>query len=362
MWRNSPDKAGSIVVFVQGEVPKLHSLGDFDVFSSRDLSRFLITKAMEEIPENLPRQLLGSDSGQLPVLPLEFLEGFVAAVDEEAENPDAISSNLWRLGLLRDDDILAKGRDPKERLERNRQLIFEMGQLSEQSRRRIGLVLSRSTGANRERLQRAFRLVKEFFSRGDTDVLRNLDVTTVEELLKAGRPLPALSKDSDDERDDVGDGTAGTRPLRGTALEVAISRCLVSGDESAEKALAQLQTDIEERLGQEDAQAREAVSVDEWFGGQPIHPDYPDNDLIRVIGYLCNRDSWGGVIETSRESLFSAIVNAGPNDIVHTPNRDKEQLGTASFHCEEFDRLVDARGDGPSVLPRFFDRRPSTVA
>lgn len=349
MWRNSPDKAGSIVVFVQGEVPKLHSLGDFDVFSSRDLSRFLITKAMEEIPENLPRRNFWEairDSCQF--FPLEFLEGFVAAVDEEAENPDAISSNLWRLGLLRDDDILAKGRDPKERLERNRQLIFEMGQLSEQSRRRIGLVLSRSTGANRERLQRAFRLVKEFFSRGDTDVLRNLDVTTVEELLKAGRPLPALSKDSDDERDDVGDGTAGTRPLRGTALEVAISRCLVSGDESAEKALAQLQTDIEERLGQEDAQAREAVSVDEWFGGQPIHPDYPDNDLIRVIGYLCNRDSWGGVIETSRESLFSAIVNAGPNDIdpYNPEDRDKGAVGHSLFSLvREFDRLVDARGE-----------------
>lgn len=61
---------------------------------------------------------------------------FVQAVTNEGAAAEAIPNNMWRLNLLCDTDILGTKCKSDERLTRNRELIFAIGQLSEDSRKK----------------------------------------------------------------------------------------------------------------------------------------------------------------------------------------------------------------------------------
>ena len=142
-WRHTSSMAGRLLVFVQGEAEKLHSLHELDILSPRDLSRFLLEWANTNLSDNEPqRRFWKALLGETAMLPLVKIEDFVRAVQAEKDNPEAISGNLWRLGLLQDESLLNSNQDQPERLHRNRALIVEMLQLSDSSRRRMSTTLA----------------------------------------------------------------------------------------------------------------------------------------------------------------------------------------------------------------------------
>lgn len=98
-----------------------------------------------------------------------MIEDFVEAAYRDKDNTQAIANNLWRLGLLCDEAILNTNKNIADRIRRNRELIEKMGQLSDQSRRRIGVVLTRAKNEDGQRLREAFSRVKEFYFRGNRD-------------------------------------------------------------------------------------------------------------------------------------------------------------------------------------------------
>jgi len=170
-------------------------LADFDELTPRDLAQHLIEVAERQLTDNDPQtQFWTALQADTAALPLPMLEDFVRAVYARREDPTAIIDNLWQLGLLRDKAILDRGQNVTERLERNRELIEDMGQLSEQSRRRIGTVLAKAKGEEADRLRRAFAAILDFYSRGQLETLGRLELVTVEQLLEAGRPLPASAR------------------------------------------------------------------------------------------------------------------------------------------------------------------------
>ncbi|HOX41228.1 MAG TPA: hypothetical protein PK263_03470, partial [bacterium] len=145
-WRNKRQYSRSILVFVRGDVSKLHSLREFDTVTSRDLSLFLLKKA-EYLSDNDPQKAFWKAmQNEAATFPLAMVEKFVDAVHRQRKDMDAIPNNLWHLGLLRDEQILSRIQKPSERLRRNLAIIEEMGQLSQNSRRRMGAVLSRARG------------------------------------------------------------------------------------------------------------------------------------------------------------------------------------------------------------------------
>jgi hypothetical protein len=256
-WRNLPSLAGKIIVFIQNESRKSHSLSDFDILTARDLARYLLDIAKQNLDANEPQiKFWEALKQETATFPLPMIEDFVQAVYHDKDNPEVIPNNLWRLGLLRDEAILDKNKEVTERLRRNRDLIEKMGQLSEQTRRRIGSVLIQAKGEAAQRLRTAFSLVKAFYFRGNLeDVLRQLDFATVEQLLETGRPLPTMPLlepvefESDPEMPEVDQieeeredykVIAPEKPLRGKALQQAVADCVVRGDPEAQQGLHEL--------------------------------------------------------------------------------------------------------------------------
>ena len=54
LWRSDPTKSGHILVFIIGEVDKLHSLSEFDVLTNRCLTEVLLSKYKEQQRDNKP--------------------------------------------------------------------------------------------------------------------------------------------------------------------------------------------------------------------------------------------------------------------------------------------------------------------
>lgn len=364
LWRSMPDLAGRIVVFVQGEKKRLHSLEDLDSITSRDLSTQLLKQAGKELSSNRPQtkfwETLRSEAATFPLV---RIENFVKAINANKTNIDAISNNLWRLGLLKDDRILQANRDPNERLRRNRDLIVEMSQLSEQSRRRMSSVLTKSIGVGQGSLRNALKDVMTFFRLGGDHILRRLDLETVEQIISAGRPLPKSdkSKEGDLGNDDVSVRTRSStpdRPLRGRALQEAIAELVVRKDKEAERGLHELGENYRRNIEQPQ-QAEDAISAP-GFGERLLQADPPSAELRSFIGSVCKADSWGGILNTESDHIHQAIRQARPEEFVAYNPDDRSQgvLGQCLFSLlRKFDEYLQLEGRFTQILNNLITSR-----
>jgi hypothetical protein len=344
-WRNQPDLGGPILVFIQNDSRKSHSLAEFDELTARDLATHLLETAEQVLTDNEPQtQFWAALRQETANFPLSMLEDFVQAVSDQRASPAAIIDNLWRLGLLRDEAILDRGKSVSERVQRNRELIEKMGLLSEQNRRRIGSVLVRVRGEESDRLRRAFLTLKEFYFRGQIEALRQLDFATVEQLIEAGRPLPqtpppqpAPPEPTLEEiwladtlaLDDVpaDEPTQSDRPLRGKELQQTIAECAASYTPENQQGLRQLGEFLKQRL-QEPQETEDEITLNAGFAGRTLQPALPRDELRQFMGYVCGSQQWGGLLQATRPGLKEAIFEATPADI--TPyNPDDPAQGQA---------------------------------
>lgn len=131
LWRSMPECAGSIIVFIRNDTDKLHSLAEFEVITTRDTARYLVGTQINSdnnTPTNNFWIALQSTSDYYT---FDALYDFVSAVAASNKQSEAIPQNMWRLNLLEDNEILGTKSNPIERLAKNRDLIFAIGQLSE---------------------------------------------------------------------------------------------------------------------------------------------------------------------------------------------------------------------------------------
>lgn len=371
LWRSMPDLAGHIVVFVQGEKKRLHSLEDLDTVTARHLAQQLLTNASKELSANQPQaKFWEALQKEAATFPLSKMEDFVRAVYADRKSIDAIPNNLWRIGLLKDGTILHANRDPKERLRRNRELIVEMSQLSEQSRKRMSSVLAKAKESKQAGLASAFKDLMEFFRRGGEGILQRLDVITVEQLLKAGRPLLATGTSTVilDETDDLdvdenrksGDTPLPSdRPLRGRSLIEAVAQLAVRKDQEAEQGLHELGESYKRNL--EDPQHIEEATITPGFGGQTLHTDPPARELRSFMGYACRADSWGGILVTENDSIREAIrhVNIEEEFTAYNPDDPSQGiLGQCLFSLfQKFDAYLKPEEPFTSALNRLIASR-----
>ncbi len=142
LWRSIPEYAGSIVVFIKTDTDKLHSLAEFDVISLKDVSKYLLEQKIDN-ESNTPIQNFWRALQQTSdYYSFEAIMEFVQEVSNEGTDAEAIPNNMYILNLLRDTDILETKYKPDERLTRNRELIFAIGQLSEDSRKKLSRSLA----------------------------------------------------------------------------------------------------------------------------------------------------------------------------------------------------------------------------
>ena len=313
LWRSVPEYAGNIVVFVKTDTDKLHSLAEFDVVSLKDVSKYLLEQQISN-ESNTPTQNFWRALQQTSdYYSFEAIMEFVQAVINEGAAAEAIPNNMWRLNLLCDTDILGTKYKSDERLTRNRELIFAIGQLSEDSRKKLSRSLARTKGDDRVRLQNAYNLLQNLYKYGNRDTLRKLNFATVQELFSASKANESKkkrnpSRTSDGVETDTPDITSEAAPIRPKELGHLISDAIVNGDEEDIAAVKELLRELKKHFDPETEENNDSIpTISGVFDDRTIVIENHQSDLRKLVGTVCNEIAWGGLLETEESVLKDAI-------------------------------------------------------
>lgn len=310
LWRSIPDYAGRIIVFIRNDTDKLHSLAEFETLSSRDLTRFLIELQIKNESNTPTLSFWRALQQTADYYSFDIVFDFVDAVTASAKISDAIPVNMWRLNLLCDKDILGTKSKPEERLEKNRELIFAIGQLSEDSRKKLSRTLGRTKGEDKDRLQKAYTLLQNLYKYGKKDTLKQLDFDTVQELFSASRSNDKKKKDetSDPENNENGNDSSDSAPIRPKELGNLISDAIVSGNEESLEDVKELLGEIKKHFDSETEENVDSIpTIGGIFNDRNIVIENHQSDLRKLVGRVCNTTAWGGLLETEETVLRDAI-------------------------------------------------------
>ena len=314
LWRSVPEYAGSIVVFVKTDTDKLHSLAEFDVISLKDVSKYLLEQQISNESNTPTKNFWRALQQTSDYYPFEVIMEFVQAVINEGAVAEAIPNNMWRLNLLCDADILGTKYKPDERLTRNRELIFAIGQLSEDSRKKLSRSLARTKGDDRVRLQNAYNLLQNLYKYGNRDTLRKLDFATVQELFSASKANESKKKKKNPSNalngteTDTPDITPEVAPIRPKELAQLISDVIVNGDEEDITAVKELLEELKKHFDPETEENTDSIpTISGVFDDRNIVIENHQSDLRKLVGTVCNETAWGGLMETEESVLKDAI-------------------------------------------------------
>ena len=241
LWRSMPECAGSIIVFIKNDTDKLHSLSEFEVITTRDIARYLIETQISNENNTPTNNFWNALKSTSDYYTFNALYDFVSKIAGSNNPAEAIPQNMWRLNLLEDTEILGAKNNPIERLAKNRDMIFAIGQLSEDSRKKLSRSLVKTKEKDKERLQKAYSSLQNYYKYGSSDRLQTLDLKTVQELFSASQKTgkkPGKPSSPDGESD--GEEKIDNTPIRPKELNRIISNAVVFGDEEDQDNLKEL--------------------------------------------------------------------------------------------------------------------------
>lgn len=307
-----PECAGNIIVFIRDDSDKLHSLAELEGISTRNVARFLVDKQLKS-DNNTPTNSFWTALRETSdFYTFDDLYEFVSSVTASDNPSEAIPQNMWRLNLLRDSEILGTKSKPEERLAKNRDLIFAIGQLSEDSRKKLSRSLAkRKKAKDKERLQNAYHSLQNLYKYGKRDTLRDLDFETVQELFSASQKSekrtykkePVQSTDTPEAPD-----TVDTSPIRPKELERLISDAIVFGNDDEQENIQELLKELNKHYDIETEENDDSIpTIGGIFGDRNIVLESHQTDLRKLVGKFCNASAWGGIMETDETVLKDAI-------------------------------------------------------
>lgn len=321
LWRSMPKCAGNIIVFIRNDTDKLHSLAEFEVIATRNVAHFMV-EAQISSENNTPTNSFWSAlQTTSDYYSFDVLHEFISAVTTSDNPAEAIPHNMWRLNLLEDREILGTKSNPKERLDRNRNLILTIGQLSEDSRKKLSRSLVRTSEEDREHLQNVYRSLQSFYKYGSRDILKELDLETVQKLFSASQKVEKKKKDNTDES-----GGNDSSPIKPKELDRIISGAVVFGDEEEQENIQELFDELKKHYDTETEENNETIpTIGGIFGDRNIVLDSHSTGLRKLVGMFCNTTVWGGIMETE-ETVLKDAVSADINEIHAFNPDDKESV------------------------------------
>lgn len=376
-WRNKLDCAGSILVFIRGDVAKLHSLDVLDTISKADLVQFAIDEQIDKLQDanRTIKEFWEAIKDTSGLYSLSDLEEFIGAIEGADELSVAISKEMWRLSLLRDDDLLGGGltsADRKQRIIANRNRLIDIAQISENGRRNLSRSLARASEAEKDVLQNAYRLVEEYMQYGQKNILQTLKLAEVEILMSATKPKalkrnkkdkqetpptgdptsqndgqgPDNNTEGEGDTDTGGDGTGDNdeqKPLKKKDVDEIIIDQLLNGDESGDEDLENLYEQMGEAFSSDTQDKTSIISnIGGIFGDAQIEVDIPQDSLYKRVCESCGEDAWGGLLETKEKTLkegLGSTVEIRP----YTPDTVTYPNDNSSFYelLGKFDEVLN---------------------
>ena len=347
-WRSAPVYAGKIIVFISNDSDKLHSLKEFDVITIRAVSEQLISNCVENQTNTPSREFWEALRLSLDSFSFESLLEFAQSVENDISadgtpNADSIPSNMWRLGLLPDKTILGARVKPEEQLAENRKLIIAIGQISEAHRKRLSNALAKAKPEDRDRYRAAYRNLQSFFKYGNCETLKELDYSTVRELLvvtksakNTGTPPPGGGTG--------GGNGGGERIIREKELNEIISRCVVLSYDGSKEYLSELLEKVQEHFINGET---EIGQVGGEFENRKIVLDRHDTALLKLVMQFCTQENWGGILQTEETALRDAVAGNAESSDMFQPESASSVTGyddTSLFTLlRRFDELFEQR-------------------
>ena len=352
-WRSASEYAGSIMVFVKTDAEKLHSLAEFDVITVGDVARHLIGLQINS-DVNAPTQAFWKALQQTSdFYAFDGIVEFIDAVSSSQSTTDSIPANMWRINLLKDSDILGTKCKPEERLEQNRALILAIGQLSEESRKKLSRSLARIKSEDKERLQVAYGYLQALYKYGKRETLQNLDFSTVHELFSATKvDKPRKKKNEPENQSDQPENI--DQPIKSKELNRLIADAVINGDDEDCEAIKALLAELKKHFDPETSENKDSIpSIGGVFENRTITIDTHQSDLRKLVGMVCNLTNWGGLLETEETVLkdaisadiksFKAFDPASSDSIISFHGGIDGSQSLFEF-IKQFDAQFDARG------------------
>ncbi len=319
MWRSEPEKAGAIITFVRTDSDKLHSLAEFDLVSARDLSKHLLEFCIKQETNtptiNFWRALLETSS----YYSYETLYAFVEAVTNESDINAAIPKSMWILGLLCDFDILSTNIKPADRLQRNRELIVAIGQMSEESRKKLSRSLVKATKDDKEHLQEAYKHLQNFYKFGRKNTLSLLSFEIVQKLFAATKSDNRIMENT--EGDSTPKDEKNAAIINGKELESLITNTIVTPSEDELEDLTELFGELKKRFDENTDESKNSyTSIGGIFDDRKIVFEAHNTPLRKLVGVACNEANWGGILETSEIVLRDVVASEAEGFIPFVPD------------------------------------------
>jgi hypothetical protein len=306
-WRSNPVYAGKIIVFIKNESDKLHSLKEFDILTIRAVSEKLILKCLEQQKNTPSQNFWQALISSLDWFSFDSLWDFAQSIENDKSqkgmpNNDSISNNMWRLGLIPDKTILGVKVNQEEQLEENRKLIIAIGQISEAHRKRLSSSLAKAGVKDRNRYQTAYRHLQNFFKYGKHEILKELDYTTVRELLIAAK---SANKEKKANIVNGSGDSGGEKIIHEKELNEIVARCVVLFFGDNRDYLSELLEKIKNHF---DTGITEIGQIGGEFENRKIILDRHETHLLKLVRQFCSNDKWGGIVETEETGLREAIA------------------------------------------------------
>ncbi len=339
-WRSDPQLAGCIVAFVRNESDKMHSLKELDVITERSVSERLVSDKVKADNQNTPtRNFWNAIKTIINNFTFDALLEFATSVDSDGDKSTAIPTNMWRLGLLCDETILGANK-PEDQLSANCDLIIEMGQISETSRKHLTSILGKVKDEDRQRYEATYRDLQAFFKYGKKETLKAMSFTTVRELLKA-----AKAPKKQEPANSGGQGP-GTSVIREKELQKIIAQCVVRKDENDIDFLAEIYSDVCDHFKEHDGSTSDVQTT---YDDRQILLERHNTPLRKLVNRVDTTDCWGGIMVTDEPVLRDAIANPPisidefrPEDVTSMTASDNSSL----FECfRRFDEQFAQRKD-----------------
>ena len=328
LWRSMPECAGRIIVFIKNDTDKLHSLAEFEVITTRDIARYLVETQINSVNNTPTNNFWSALQATSDYYTFDALYDFVDAVAASNSPSEAIPQNMWRLNLLEDTEILGTKSNPVERLAKNRDLIFAIGQLSEDSRKKLSRSLVRTKAKDKERLQKAYRSLQNLYKYGSRDTLKALNFDTVQELFSASQKTEKKKKDNPTTPGETPNPPEeiDTTPIRPKELDRIISDTVVFGDEEGQENIRELLDELTKHYDTETEENDDSIPIiGGVFGDRSIVLESYQTDLRKLVGKFCSTTIWGGVMETD-ETVLKDAISADINAVRVFDPDDKESV------------------------------------
>lgn len=302
-WRSDPDCAGRILVFIQNDTDKLHSLAEFDTVSSGDAAKHLLQIQIDGSSNQPVRNFWTALQRISDYYQLDTLYEFAEAVERSSRPEDTIPECMWMLSLLSDPEILSSSINADKRLLENQELIIKIGQLSVNSRQRLSRAVSATEDADQKKeLLGAYQDLQSYYKYGEKEILRSLKFQTVKELFSTAQ------KTGKGKTGGKGKTTEDPPPIKPAELNMLVAAAVVEGDEQEIRDTENLLKSLEEYYASDEDQKSKTVgSVGGLYENREIAPPVHSSGAVQAVGRFCSETAWGGILNTEESSLNDAL-------------------------------------------------------